>query len=196
MLHSWHNLLFSKFGSTPPVIFTELTEQLHRCQNPFTPLPVSLRTLTKQTWNTTYNYPPQTPRNHPQWIIKIPLSSLPPATKRLNSSCSDLTIISLEVEEQTSEAATKLVNKHRVLPFVPPSFPGTTSDSNKLIKPSEYLRSISGDHKRSSSCTRSNSGCSEYEETVVIEEEKQEVAVIPGPPPPPLPDPIKVSSRQ
>lgn len=96
------------------------------------------------------------------------------------------------MEEQSTEATPKLVNRQRVLPFVPPSFPGTASDSNKLIKPSEYLRSISGDHKRSSSCTRSSSG-SEYDETVVIEGDRKEIGAIPGPPPPPLPDPIKVS---
>lgn len=43
-----------------------------------------------------------------------------------------------------------LVNKQLVLPFVPPSFPnGSASDGqNHLIKPSEYLKSISD--KRSS----------------------------------------------
>lgn len=42
-----------------------------------------------------------------------------------------------------------LVNKQLVLPFVPPSFPNGSSDgSNHLIKPSEYLKSISD--KRSS----------------------------------------------
>lgn len=42
-----------------------------------------------------------------------------------------------------------LVNKQLVLPFVPPSFPnGSLDGSNHLIKPSEYLKSISD--KRSS----------------------------------------------
>lgn len=42
-----------------------------------------------------------------------------------------------------------LVNKQLVLPFVPPSFPNGSSDGNNhLIKPSEYLKSISD--KRSS----------------------------------------------
>lgn len=40
-----------------------------------------------------------------------------------------------------------LVNKQLVLPFVPPSFPNGSSDSsNHLIKPSEYLKSISDKH--------------------------------------------------
>lgn len=47
-----------------------------------------------------------------------------------------------------------LVNKQLVLPFVPPSFPNGSSDgSNHLIKPSEYLKSISD--KRSSVCSSS-----------------------------------------
>lgn len=46
-------------------------------------------------------------------------------------------------------AVPNLVNKQLVLPFVPPSFPNGSSDgSNHLIKPSEYLKSISD--KRSS----------------------------------------------
>lgn len=74
------------------------------------------------------------------------------------------------------------MNKQRVLPFVPPSFPGS-GDSNNLIKPSEYLKSISD--KRSSICSTRNS---DYEETIVItEERKEEIKSFNGPPPPPLP---------
>lgn len=41
-----------------------------------------------------------------------------------------------------------LVNKQLVLPFIPPAFPnGTTNESNHLIKPSEYLKSITSDNK-------------------------------------------------
>lgn len=106
-----------------------------------------------------------------------------PAAKRLNSSCSDLTIISLNTEEETEKSGPNLVNKQRVLPFVPPSFPGS-SDSNCLIKPSEYLKSISD--KRSSICSTRNS---DYEETIVISEENKDKPkqITNGPPPPPLP---------
>lgn len=107
------------------------------------------------------------------------------ASKRMNSSCSDLTIISLsaETEEGTEKTISHLVNKQRVLPFVPPSFPGS-SDSNNLIKPSEYLKSISD--KRS---TISSVHSSDYEETLMINEKPKEiVSVVPGPPPPPLPE--------
>lgn len=74
------------------------------------------------------------------------------------------------------------MNKQRVLPFIPPSFPGS-ADSNNLIKPSEYLRSISD--KRASIC--STRSLSEGEETADKLEVKEE-PVIPGPPPPPLPE--------
>lgn len=47
-----------------------------------------------------------------------------------------------------------LVNKQLVLPFVPPSFPNGLSDSsNHLIKPSEYLKSIS-DKRSNAGSTR------------------------------------------
>lgn len=45
-----------------------------------------------------------------------------------------------------------LVNKQLVLPFVPPSFPnGSPDGSNHLIKPSEYLKSISDKRSTASS---------------------------------------------
>lgn len=46
-----------------------------------------------------------------------------------------------------------LVNKQLVLPFVPPSFPNGTSldGANHLIKPSEYLKSISDKRSGASS---------------------------------------------
>lgn len=103
----------------------------------------------------------------------------------MNSSCSDLTIISL-TETEEEKTGPNLVNKQRVLPFIPPSFPGS-SDSNSLIKPSEYLRSISD--KRSSICSARSS---DYEETIVITEKIEEEIQFCGPPPPPLP-PIDIT---
>lgn len=75
------------------------------------------------------------------------------------------------------------MNKQRVLPFIPPSFPGS-ADSNNLIKPSEYLRSISD--KRASIC--SIRSLSESEDATTDKLEVKEEPVIPGPPPPPLPE--------
>ncbi|KRT85181.1 hypothetical protein AMK59_878, partial [Oryctes borbonicus] len=109
------------------------------------------------------------------------------AAKRLNSSCSDLTIISLsaDLEESSDKTVAHLVNKQRVLPFIPPSFPGS-SDSNNLIKPSEYLRSISD--KRASICSTKSS--LDYEDTVtaVVEDKQDVISVASGPPPPPMPE--------
>lgn len=125
----------------------------------------------------------------------------------MNSSCSDLTIISLSTDAEeviTEKTISHLVNKQRVLPFVPPSFPGS-SDSNNLIKPSEYLKSISD--KRSTISSASLSG-SEYEDNLIITEKSKEINdnnhhiynnnnnsdksdsgnSVSGPPPPPLPE--------
>ena len=119
---------------------------------------------------------------------------IPAATKRLNSSCSDLTIVSLGADapedacSPTSEkTVAHLVNKQRVLPFVPPSFPGGGSASNNLIKPSEYLRSISDKRAVSVCSTRSPA---DYEDAVTVktEEAKNEEEPPVGPPPPPMPE--------
>lgn len=56
--------------------------------------------------------------------------------------------------QQSRSSGPNLVNKQLVLPFVPPSFPnGSTDGSNHLIKPSEYLKSIS-DKRSSASSAR------------------------------------------
>ncbi|CAH1161223.1 unnamed protein product [Phyllotreta striolata] len=99
------------------------------------------------------------------------------SARRLNSSCSDLTIVSLDGDEPDKNAP-HLANKQRVLPFVPPSFPGAAA-SNRLIKPSEYLRSI----KPGSARRHSESG--DLDQDKLYEEKKPDHGE--GPPPPPLP---------
>ncbi|VEN53034.1 unnamed protein product [Callosobruchus maculatus] len=143
------------------------------------------------------------PTIRPSDVVKGMCSSMSAlSARRLNSSCSDLTIVSLDPEtisgggtisSSGGVSGVNLVNKQRVLPFVPPSFPG--SNSNNLIKPSEYLRSIS-DKRSSVSSSRS---ISESEDggpplqngwqsrpAVPTLEDRNEGGV--GPPPPPLPD--------
>ncbi|KAL5275034.1 ESPN family protein [Megaselia abdita] len=79
-----------------------------------------------------------------------------------------------------------LVNKQLVLPFIPPSFPNKNKDGVvHLIKPSEYLRSISD--KRSCSSTRST----DTEDYMQIQVQSQNS--IPDPPKPPPPPPLPVS---
>lgn len=54
--------------------------------------------------------------------------------------------------QQVRTGGPNLVNKQLVLPFVPPSFPnGSPDGSNHLIKPSEYLKSISDKRSTASS---------------------------------------------
>lgn len=72
-----------------------------------------------------------------------------------------------------------LVNKQMVLPFIPPRFPSTAADSNSLIKPSEYLRSLGGNRQK----TPDEPPITNKTETLPVT-----VASTPsGPPPPPLP---------
>ncbi|KAJ6637779.1 Espin [Pseudolycoriella hygida] len=75
-----------------------------------------------------------------------------------------------------------LVNKQLVLPFVPPSFPNGNSldGSNHLIKPSEYLRSISD--KRSAGSSGRSTDTEDYMQITLAAQNSV------GPPtPPPLP---------
>ncbi|XP_045476367.1 ankyrin repeat domain-containing protein 12 isoform X2 [Harmonia axyridis] len=125
------------------------------------------------------------PTVRPSDVVKGMVRSISAlSSRRLNSSCSDLTIVSLgtDTDERSSLSGPNLVNKQRVLPFVPPTFPGISPNSNHLIKPSEYLRSISD----KTSLTGSMRSKSESEDTFPVVLEEQRVG---GPPPPPPPAP-------
>ncbi|KAJ8970746.1 hypothetical protein NQ314_001046 [Rhamnusium bicolor] len=84
--------------------------------------------------------------------------------KRLNSSCSDLTIVSLDAEDSEKHGGPNLVNKQRVLPFIPPSFPVI---KGPLFVPRGAFQKVK---------IRSTSWKTKKD------------PVIPGPPPPPLPE--------
>ncbi|XP_055298609.1 putative uncharacterized protein DDB_G0277255 isoform X5 [Sitodiplosis mosellana] len=99
--------------------------------------------------------------------------------------CASSSVSVATAQGQTAQSRSNgpnLVNKQLVLPFVPPSFPNGTSDgSNHLIKPSEYLKSIS-DKRSSASSARST----DTEDYMKIELASNQTV----PPPPPLPPPI------
>lgn len=71
-----------------------------------------------------------------------------------------------------------------MLPFIPPSFPGSGT-SNNLIKPSEYLKSIGSENKLSTSSIKSNSESEDI--GMIVEDQKDTQIKFLGPPPPPLP---------
>lgn len=113
--------------------------------------------------------------------IKSPTSLLISAARRLNSSCSDLTIVSLDGEDNDKHGVLNLVNKKKVLPFVPPSFPGI-GNSNHLIKPSEYLRSISD---KASTVSPPRSVADSEDSDNKLDFNKENPMLSPPPPPPP-----------
>ncbi|XP_063984381.1 espin-like isoform X1 [Diachasmimorpha longicaudata] len=94
-----------------------------------------------------------------------------------------------ETEDTKQCQVTHLVNKHMVLPFIPPKF-NNAADSNTLLKPSEYLKSIckaSGKNTLSKARSVDNLDI----QTRTEEEEVVQCPSVnpppPGPPPPPLP---------
>ncbi|XP_066584473.1 espin isoform X2 [Prorops nasuta] len=107
------------------------------------------------------------------------------------------TSLSVDVEEikttVTTSQASHLVNKHMVLPFIPPKF-ANTADSDTLLKPSEYLKSICKLPSKKNSLSKARSvdnldiqgrdsnGAEEEGESKLQEQHDSP----PGPPPPPL----------
>ncbi|XP_057325547.1 espin isoform X1 [Microplitis mediator] len=96
-----------------------------------------------------------------------------------------------DLEDTKANQVSHLVNKHMVLPFIPPKFTNA-ADSDTLLKPSEYLRSIcKGSNKNTLSKARSVDNLDIQGRVQVEEVDKcQEENTSPGPPPPPLPPPI------
>ncbi|XP_075158533.1 espin protein forked isoform X2 [Haematobia irritans] len=79
-----------------------------------------------------------------------------------------------------------LVNKQLVLPFVPPSFPNNSLDGiTHLIKPSEYLKSISD--KRSCPSSARSTDSEDYMHIQVSNQHPVTFDPPKPPPPPPLP---------
>ncbi|XP_038107460.1 uncharacterized protein LOC6050775 isoform X3 [Culex quinquefasciatus] len=90
----------------------------------------------------------------------------------------------------SSHAGPNLVNKQLVLPFVPPAFPnGSNADgSNHLIKPSEYLKSIS-DKKSSCAGSQRSSDTEDYmplNATITVQSGPEPPKPPPPPPAPPM----------
>ncbi|KAL3272340.1 hypothetical protein HHI36_013821 [Cryptolaemus montrouzieri] len=164
------------------------------------PLPISNSKITKNVHATVEDGEPrgtelveviEEPTVKPSDVVKGMVRSMSAlSARRLNSSCSDLTIVSLgtDTDEKLSSIVASatgpnLVNKQRALPFVPPSFPGSSSKTNNLIKPSEYLRSIVAIDK--GSLNDSMRSKSESEDTFSVLGETRNG----DPPPPPPPEP-------
>ncbi|KAI5755731.1 hypothetical protein M8J77_019253 [Diaphorina citri] len=98
---------------------------------------------------------------------------------RTAHSVTATTPVSQNHNNPDSEHGPALINKQKALPFIPPKFPNNGDDSNALIKPSEYLKSICG--TKTSTLRRSTSEMNMTSECLKAEQ-KSDV-----PPPPPLP---------
>ncbi|XP_015524779.1 espin [Neodiprion pinetum] len=93
------------------------------------------------------------------------------------------------VEEIKPQQVNHLISKHMVLPFIPPKFINA-ADSNTLLKPSEYLKSIcksSGKNTLSKARSVDNLDIQSRQEEEPSEPAPEPHLLQPGPPPPPLP---------
>ncbi|XP_051158773.1 espin isoform X2 [Leptopilina boulardi] len=113
------------------------------------------------------------------------------ATNKTDASCEQAEVNSasppVDIEEIKTSQVSHLVNKHMVLPFIPPTFTNA-ADSNTLLKPSEYLKSICKvPQKKSLSKARSVDNLDIQSRSSDEEEQKTEedTSPPPGPPPPP-----------
>ncbi|XP_037936356.1 uncharacterized protein LOC119670246 [Teleopsis dalmanni] len=95
----------------------------------------------------------------------------------------------------TRPGGPNLVNKQLVLPFVPPSFPNNSQDGvTHLIKPSEYLKSISD--KRSCPSSARSTDTEDYMQIQVSNQHPIGFEPPKPPPPPPMPmQPLIYSSN-
>ncbi|XP_055843804.1 homeobox protein 2 isoform X2 [Episyrphus balteatus] len=88
-----------------------------------------------------------------------------------------------------------LVNKQLVLPFVPPSFPNNSQDGvTHLIKPSEYLKSISDKGSFHTSSARSTD-TEDYMQIQISHHHSSGIEPPKPPPPPPMPALLNASNN-